>query len=63
MPRYNNAPHSNIIPHLSPDQQLNANQQPQQFNAIQYIASSPDKIGIATSSSSDDILTTTIDIL
>ncbi|KAL4112946.1 hypothetical protein QTP88_016658 [Uroleucon formosanum] len=33
MPRYNNAPHSNIIPHLSPDQQ---------FNAIQYIASSPD---------------------
>ncbi|KAE9523040.1 hypothetical protein AGLY_016671 [Aphis glycines] len=42
MPRYNNAPHSNIIPNLSPDQQLNANQQPQQFNTIQYIASSPD---------------------
>ncbi|KAL4126781.1 hypothetical protein QTP88_010990 [Uroleucon formosanum] len=51
MPRYNNAPHSNIIPHLSPDQQLNANQQPQQFNAIQYIASSPDFSSSDSSSS------------
>lgn len=51
MPRYNNAPHSNIIPHLSPDQQLNANQQPQQFNAFQYIASSPDFSSSDSSSS------------
>jgi len=52
MPRYNNAQHTNIIiPHSSPDQQLKANNQPQQFNAIQYVASSPDFSSSDSSSS------------
>lgn len=51
MPGYNNVPHTNIIHHLSPDQHLNANHQPQQFNAIQYIASSPDFSSSDSSSS------------
>ncbi|KAF0703289.1 MADF domain-containing protein [Aphis craccivora] len=51
MLRYNNAPHTNVIPHLSPDQQFNANNQPQQFNAIQYIACSPDLSSSDSSSS------------
>lgn len=51
MPGYNNAPHTNIIRHLSPDRHLNANHQPQQFNAIQYIASSPDFSSSDSSSS------------
>lgn len=42
MPPHNKEPRTNIRPHLSTDQQFSANNQPQKFNAIQCIASSPD---------------------
>lgn len=53
MPRYNDPPHTNIKPLVSKNQLFNVENQPQQFNAIQYIASSssPDFSSSESSSS------------